>query len=181
MEDGDSPPWKINKPNKERTKKMPNWCENILTIEDCSAELTEYLKENGLSFEKIKPTPPEMLEGDGWYNWRVENWGTKWDLTDNEKEEFSRRLDQDGASLCIAFDTAWSPPTQAIVALSNMFPNDLFRLDYYECGCDLAGTDYIKNETLNENILQDEEEIRLFAADVFGYDNEDMMEEEGEP
>lgn len=158
---------------------MPNWCENILTIENCSAELTEYLKENGLSFEKIKPTPPEMLEGDGWYGWRVENWGTKWDLTDNEKEEFSRRLDQDGTSLCIAFDTAWSPPTQAIVALSNMFPSDLFRLDYYECGCDLAGTDHIKDGTLNENILQDEEEIRLFAADVFGYDNEEIMEEEG--
>ena len=59
-----------------------------------------------------------------------------------------------------------------------MFPNDLFKIEYYECGLDLAGIDYIKDGVLNENILQDEDEIRLFAADVFGYNNEEIMEEE---
>jgi hypothetical protein len=76
------------------------------------------------------------------------------------------------------FCTPYSPPSPAIVALSEVFPNDLFKIEYYEYGLDLAGTDYIKAGVLNENILQDEEEIRLFAADVFGYDNEEIMEEE---
>jgi hypothetical protein len=155
---------------------MPNWCENILTIENCSAELTEYLTENGLSFEKIKPTPPEMLEDDGWYGWRVENWGTKWDLTEEEQRDVADKLVREHN--VVLFCTPYSPPSPAIVALSEMFPNDLFKIEYYEYGLDLAGTDYIKAGVLNGNILQDEEEIRLFAADVFGYDNEEIMEKE---
>lgn len=180
MEDGNHPQsGNRRKLNQERNKEMPNWCENILSVENCSPELTEYLKENGLSFEKIKPTPPEMLEGDGWYGWRVENWGTKWDLTEEEQRNVADKLvrEHNVALFC----TPYSPPSLVIVALSEMFPNDLFKIEYYEYGLDLAGTDYIKNGTLNENILQDEEEIRLFAADVFGYDNDEIMEEEGEP
>ena len=172
MEDGNHP----KHTNQIEIKAMPNWCENILTIENCSLELTEYLKENGLSFEKIKPTPPEMLENDGWYGWRVANWGTKWDLTEEEQREVADKLVREDN--VVLFCTPYSPPSPAIVALSEMFPNDLFKIEYYECGLDLAGTDYIKDGVLNENILQDEEEIRRFAAYIFGYDNEEIMEEE---
>ena len=54
---------------------MPNWCNNKLTIEDCSPELEEFLKTEGFSFNKIKPTPAELLENEGWYDWNIDNWG----------------------------------------------------------------------------------------------------------
>ena len=85
---------------------MPNWCENILTIEDCSPELDQYLQDNGFSFEKMIPTPPELLDGDGWYDWRVANWGTKWDVGGEGLE--AELINE--TTVQLSFDSAWNPP-----------------------------------------------------------------------
>ena len=149
---------------------MPNWCNNKLEIENCSPELEEYLEVNGLSFEKIKPTPPEKLndESGSWYGWRVDNWGTKWDLDEREQEDVADALVE---SLCARFDTAWSPPCQAIAALSAMFPNDKFVLHYLELGMMFAGTARISDGvSIEDDIFEDEESIRAFALEVFDYD-----------
>jgi hypothetical protein len=160
---------------------MPNWCENILTIEDCSPELASYLKENGFSFEKIKPTPPELLEGSGWYDWRVSNWGTKWDLDEPEQKDVAAHLDllmSSGSRLSVAFMTAWAAPCQAIAALSKKFPNDEFVLRYVEFGMGFAGTAYISNGMSHEEDTDDNDEINQFAVDYFGYDMEELTEGE---
>ena len=152
---------------------MPNWCNNKLTIEDCSPELAAYLQENGLSFDKIKPTPPEMLddENGSWYGWRVNNWGTKWDLSEQEQRETADWLLSDSAGFTACFDTAWSPPCQAIAALSAMFPSDKFILHYLELGMMFAGTARISDgESIEDDIFEDEESIRAFALEVFDYD-----------
>ena len=152
---------------------MPNWTNNKLTIEDCSPELAAYLQENGLSFDKIKPTPPEMLndESGSWYGWRVENWGTKWDLSEQEQRDVADMLLSEDADFTACFDTAWSPPCQAIAALSAMFPNDRFVLHYLELGMLFAGTANISNgESIEDDIFEDEESIRAFALEVFDYD-----------
>lgn len=60
-----------------------------------------------------------------WYDWNCENWGTKWD-TDAELEEF------DEAHLRYRIETAWSPPTAALVALSAQHPDVHFELDWEE-------------------------------------------------
>ncbi len=152
---------------------MPNWCNCKLTIEDCSPELAAYLKENGLSFNKIKPTPPEMLdnESDSWYQWRIDNWGTKWDLSEQEQSDVAKDLISEDIGFTASFDTAWNPPCQAIVALSSMFPNDEFALHYLELGMGFAGSAYISNgKSVESNISEDEESIRDFAFSVFDYD-----------
>jgi len=41
-----------------------------------------------------------------WYGWRIENWGTKWDVEANQ----IRVLIDEPGTLELAFDTAWSPP-----------------------------------------------------------------------
>ena len=152
---------------------MPNWCNCQLTIEDCSPELAAYLQENGLSFDKIKPTPPEMLndEDGSWYGWRVDNWGTKWDLSEQEQRDVADMLISEDADFTAYFDTAWSPPCQAIAALSAMFPSDKFVLHYLELGMFFAGTAHISNgESIEDDIFEDEKAIRAFALEVFDYD-----------
>lgn len=155
---------------------MPNWNENKLSIMDCSPELESYLKENGLSFEKIKPTPPELLESDGWYNWRLENWGTKWDLDEREQKEVADQLISEDCDFQAPFMTAWSPPIEAIAALSEMFPNDQFTLDYFEGGCWFAGTAIIYAGQIDDNQV-DDADVAEFAKENFNFVEYDEDEE----
>jgi hypothetical protein len=143
---------------------------------DCSPELESYLKENGLSFEKIKPTPPELLEGNGWYDWRLENWGTKWDLSEEEQREVADQLISEIADFQATFMTAWSPPLQAIAALSEMFPNDQFTLDYFESGCWFAGTAIISEGQIDDNQV-DDADVTEFAKENFNFVEYDEDEE----
>jgi hypothetical protein len=62
----------------------------------------------------VKPMPLEVYNdhlGDvpAWYDWRVKNWGTKWDLCEVDNV---RCVHSDVESLILEFKcwTAWSPP-----------------------------------------------------------------------
>lgn len=68
-----------------------------------------------------------------WYNWAIENWGTKWDAEAIDIELVS--------DTCVkyTFSTAWSPPIPIIAALAARFSALKFRLEYYECGCGFKG------------------------------------------
>jgi hypothetical protein len=158
---------------------MPNWCNNKLTIGDCSPELAAYLQENNFSFEKIKPTPPEKLtdEKGSWYQWRVDNWGTKWDLTEQEQREVADLLLSNSADFTAYFDTAWSPPLQAIAALSEQFPNDSFVLHYLELGCMFAGVAQIANGVIADSeINQTSEDVYRFAEEEFGLSYDELVD-----
>jgi hypothetical protein len=160
---------------------MPNWCNNKLRVEDCSPELAAYLQAEGLSFEKIKPTPPEMMndEKGSWYGWRIANWGTKWDIDEKEQREVADMLLSESADFTAAFDTAWSPPLQAIAALSEKFPDDKFILEYLEQGIGFCGTAQIsKGVSVEYDLWESEEpaEFQKFATDVFGYEPEEIDE-----
>jgi hypothetical protein len=85
-----------------------------------------------LSFELIVPSPPNKEVGgcdgeheDGvvcWYQWNLENWGTKWSSTEHtyfnlrwfekygESREVYGRVD-------LVFETAWSAPTPIFEAI----------------------------------------------------------------
>lgn len=151
---------------------MPNWCNNILTVSEPSAELVKYLQEEGFSFDKIKPMPPELKEGDGWYDWAVENWGTKWDLDENP-------FDFDSISeneISFWFDTAWSPPMGVIEALSEKFYKDHFVLQYLEMGMGFCGEASFSDGSVVDNQSSEEKEVAKFAKEIFGY--EDQEDEE---
>jgi len=81
------------------------------------------LKSDGQWFEAVKPVPQPLKDGianhgeasdeqkklieefgyRSWYDFCVGEWGTKWDATIGSFE-------QDGDSVTVYFDTAWSPP-----------------------------------------------------------------------
>ena len=74
-----------------------------------------------------------------WYNWRVDNWGTKWDAGDSYVDE------RDGESLCINYTTAWGPNSMFVHYASKQFPNLHFKLSYEEPGMGFCGCYEVKN------------------------------------
>lgn len=112
---------------------------------------------------------------DNWYDWRVNNWGTKWDV----EAEIS---EVDDKTLAINFDSAWAPPIAAIIKLATMFPNLAFRLSYIEPGMCFAGVFAAKGDDVNDDCLDagnDKEAYRQMVLDEWDHDPfEDDAEDE---
>ena len=72
-----------------------------------------------------------------WYDWRVINWGTKWDIS-TEGLEF---VDNGDGTAAITgwFDSAWSPPIEAYVKFDEQFDNCYITASFFEPGMDFAG------------------------------------------
>ena len=142
---------------------MPNWCSNTLEIKGPTKKLEEFSKtiKDGEGFfntilplpkqleETTSPTPKDsnqpLIDGaSNWYDWRVNNWGTKWDV-DGEDSFYTNELKdfdtlEDGTErsvLTLAFDTAWSPPEGIFEELSRQGFG--IKAYYYEPGMDFAG------------------------------------------
>jgi hypothetical protein len=66
-----------------------------------------------------------------WYDWSINNWGTKWDV---EPDGYSR---PNPNSLSVGFETAWAPPIQFYEHLESLG----FHVEamYYEPGMAFAG------------------------------------------
>ena len=135
---------------------MPNWCENKVraTFTDKAqyqifcAHL-ELAEENNL-FDLFYPTPSrqenvETILADDWYEWRIENWGTKWNPTIqdfNTSEDDSKYIYE----VNLYIDTAWAPPIEFFKTIASIqFPNALFALAYYEPGMGFAGRAIIRD------------------------------------
>lgn len=71
---------------------------------------------------------------DNWYDWRNNNWGTKWDI---KGEVHVDDLYDEGCTLI--FQTAWSPPEPIVVKLQEMFPDLTFYGGYVGEGWEFAG------------------------------------------
>ena len=72
-----------------------------------------------------------------WYDWRCQNWGTKWDV-DRHGLKFIDHGD-DTASISGWFDSAWSPPIGACEEYLEHNKDCSIRLIYYEPGMDFMG------------------------------------------
>jgi len=91
----------------------------------------EYLKQS----DRGKSTAEILsFSGNNWYDWNVRNWGTKWDVAIRHGEEYpdTELVEEDETSLAYRFNTAWSPPTEAITKLSQMYPDLDIELSYEE-------------------------------------------------
>jgi len=99
---------------------MPNHCYQQVTITGPRALISQI--EDNLKLEEsrfcdlIAPMPfdmwiaPDQGNVGAWYEWRNENWGTKWDVCEVELGDL--RLIGDGTTKEIEFRcwTAWAPP-----------------------------------------------------------------------
>ena len=70
---------------------------------------------------------------DRWYDWRLQNWDTKWDCYDVIV------TDDDPDQLEVEFNTAWSPPEAICSAIKEQYPDLAVSWFYDEPGCEIAG------------------------------------------
>ena len=73
------------------------------------------------------------IADDRWYDWRLQNWDTKWDAYDVSID------DDDPEQLEVSFNTAWSPPEAICSAIREQYPDIDVSWFYDEPGCEIAG------------------------------------------
>jgi hypothetical protein len=76
-----------------------------------------------------------------WWNFRVNYWGTKWDVDIDIATS-------DDDFIHITFDSAWSPPVQWLYKVAQDYPNLDFKLEYEESGVGFKGVLEIDKATL---------------------------------
>lgn len=136
---------------------MPNWCFNEMSIKGSGKEIENILdnarneeENNDFSLEKLLPMP-ESEDKNNWYEWRLANWGTKWDLSDvTIQGDFNPESDEE-VSIC--FSTAWSPPLEGIVSVSKKFPELSFSVFYSEPGADFCGKAEISDGCIDDKCV----------------------------
>lgn len=95
----------------------------------------------------------------GWYEWRVENWGTKWEVGNVDIYEDS-----------IEFQTAWGVAEPVVRRWSEMFPNTEFDVRYADedIGHNCGTFTYSNGELTNYA-----EGSADFARELWGIEEED--------
>lgn len=134
---------------------MPNWCSNSLCLQhedpNMIARAVKAFDEGRL-LEEFIPVPAELSEATSpnreesakalkekygyadWYDFCVNEWGTKWDVG---SEGSDADTSPDGKVMSVYFDSAWSPPIAAYEKLQDLgFQVNAY---YYESGMSYAG------------------------------------------
>lgn len=116
-------------------------------------------------FEKIKELGKKALSNlakyghTTWYDWSIDNWGTKWNAMNVTWENET-----------LVFETAWNHPEPVLVELSNLFPQVQICLEYadedtgYNCGKVVY-----QNGEMNKDIPEDgSKEAYEIAFELWG-------------
>jgi hypothetical protein len=125
---------------------VTTFCRNRLTVTGPGDVLESFVAgvktdEQPLSFETIAPTPQELLKS-GWYEWRIEHWGTKWDA---EFDDIGEPLRIRRTRATYVFLTAWAPPIEWLGPASEAYPELIFRLDYSDQDGLYSGVHEVRN------------------------------------
>ena len=114
----------------------PDWYNTPLMSNDqpkLLGEIGELPQYDDGAFGKTLRFQSTGQQDDRWYDWRIQNWNTKWDCYDVEV------TDDDPECLEITFNTAWSPPEAICNAIRDQYPDINVSWFYDEPGCEIAG------------------------------------------
>ena len=128
---------------------MPNWCNNNIELAHKDPAMLERAKAafvDGRLLDEFIPLPAELKDttspseinealvekygASDWYNWCINNWGTKWDISPYECEI-------ENGQLVGSFDSPWGPPIEAYSKLEEL--GFEVRAYYNEPGMAFAG------------------------------------------
>jgi hypothetical protein len=157
---------------------MPNWCQNTAVVHGPKPVIDEIkailANDRPELLNWMRPVPEDQR--DNWYDWCVNNWGTKWDVGEPFVGD-----DTEEDSITFSFDSAWAPPVAAFRSWAERDGRVTYRLTYIETGMGFVGWDSYDGEYFDEDYVEqgdDEERYWEMAAEEFGYERE---EEEPEP
>jgi hypothetical protein len=117
-------PWNEQEPKEQLIEEFSFW--NFIAPDQDNLEL--YFETSG---SKPDPTSPTgyIRTGDtpyNWYNWNINNWGTKWDACEVSQERLT------DTNLSIRFDTAWDKPDPIFMAMTEQHPELTFDFSWEE-------------------------------------------------
>lgn len=160
---------------------MPNHVTNVISFSGDKSRISAMLKEiqndehgiGSVDFEKILPMPDTVYNGslgirekelygeNNWYDWRIGNWGTKW----NSYGYTENTTFQDGK---IKFLTAWSAPHPILQKLSEMFPDIKIEHEWADedIGMNCGRYVYYDGERVEEYFPESQKECLEFSAKV---------------
>jgi len=118
--------WVSTPATQKHEKVISFW--NIIAPTDLDAYYADkvYTPNSRTNKEIFADIEEGFREGMDWYNWNVRNWGSKWDAS-------SPYLSEDTPTKIVyRFDTAWSPPENAIGSLSEIYPTAEISLHFEE-------------------------------------------------
>lgn len=98
---------------------MPNHTDNRVILSHDDTQMIDMIynimnTEDTPLCQTLIPMDEKLLDGEGWYDWRLDNWGTKWDIYDATCDRM------DANTLVLNFYTAWSPPMPIYEKLTDM-------------------------------------------------------------
>jgi len=119
---------------------MPNWCNNSITIRGSKDKIKSLWDAANVTEDKgllnaLHPEPTYDTDGE-WYGWRTANWGTKWEVG---KEGLEFVDEGEGAAITGWFDSAWSPPVDALRFYCEQNPDVMIDATYFEPGLCFVG------------------------------------------
>ena len=107
------------------------------TLED-GRKVSRWKEIGGKNVEVYEMSLKEKYGHSDWYEWSLDNWGTKWDLSEVWIHNHTR-------SVVYGFNTALAPPIKGILAISRQYPKLRFALKYWECGMGYQGRMEMQN------------------------------------
>tara|TARA_Y100000114_G_C11694736_1_gene295422 strand:- start:261 stop:833 length:573 start_codon:yes stop_codon:yes gene_type:complete len=151
---------------------MPNWCQNVMFVTHQDKDKLQKIIDEAKKGELFQYLIPEKRDCknnpiEGWYDWRCNHWGTKWDIRpinfeeENHDEqgifsfddffneddvdrffkfycESSNAKEKEQKIYIFKFDTAWSPP---IPVYKKMFEMGFkFQAFFVEYGVEYEGS-----------------------------------------
>lgn len=128
---------------------MPNWCSNEITISGEEAELAllaQQLQANEETImERLVPQPEGLADG-AWYQWCLDNWGTKWDMCELAG-------DYDVGYISLVYETAWAPNVPFWETISAQYPGLHMVHHYKETGMCYMGVATYQEGTCNDQTV----------------------------
>ena len=181
---------------------MPNWCSNQVIIKHDNVEAIKRVKD---AFMKDKlcdefiPVPAELRDAPSpnrtnnaptlvkkygysdWYEFCVNNWGTKWDVGSGSGGHI--HVSKSGKKITISFDSAWAPPT----GLYKKLLEEGYDLTayYFESGMMFAGKftrdsdeeyEVVSSKQVKDELPSDLDEAMSISETLAGF--EEMMADE---
>ena len=167
---------------------MPNWCNNYVLIEGDDKGYLQMLynslcKDDPEFLPVLRPMPrgehtwtnwdgagdvTKTLDGEWDWDWCITHWGTKWDVDIHSATKVNSKV------LEIHFDSAWSPPVEALQYAAERHGFTFIHY-YYEGGMMFAGRadkDYDDCVTYTYDV-HPREEVPEDILDMFPWIEED--------